>query len=70
MNNKPIILEIEETKEELLAVVNKAISERKIPCYFLAPVVATISNIVTKKASEEVSALKRAEETKKEGATE
>ena len=67
MNNKPIILEIEETKEELLAVVNKAISERKIPCYFLAPVIANISNAVTKQANGEVAALKRAEETKKEG---
>ena len=34
-NNKPIILEIEEAKTEIIQAINKAIQIRHIPCYLV-----------------------------------
>ena len=35
MEQKPLILEIEEAKMEIVEVVNKAIQVRKLPCYMV-----------------------------------
>lgn len=62
--SRPMILEIEESKEEILAAVNNALSERKIPCYFLASFLTDVAEVVTAKAKAEVDFLKNKEEKK------
>lgn len=39
---KPIILEMDEAKLEIIQVINKAIQVRKLPCYLLLPIIENI----------------------------
>ncbi len=59
---RPLILEIEDAKNELLCVINRAIGERRIPCYMLRMILSGIYDEVAAKARAEIEYL-RTEET-------
>ena len=42
MEQKPIILEIEEAKQELIQCVNDIIAKHRLPCYFIEPMFADL----------------------------
>jgi hypothetical protein len=42
MENKPLIVEIEESKNELIQCVNHIINDKGIPCYFVESMMAGI----------------------------
>ena len=58
---RPLILEIEEAKTEIITAVNKALTERGIPCYILSPIIRDIFNQVEAGAKNELEAAKNAE---------
>ena len=58
-NNKPFILEMEETKMELIKVINNAIQERKIPCYIVDTLLAEIVAQVKEGAKNELAAARQ-----------
>lgn len=58
MNNKPVILEIEELKKSLFDMVNITVREKSIPCYFIKPVIVELLNQVSLIAENEVTAVK------------
>ena len=58
-NNKPFILEMEETKMELIKVINNAIQERKMPCYIVDTLLAEIVAQVKEGAKNELAAARQ-----------
>ena len=46
MAQKPIILEIEEAKIELVQAINNIIIKHNIPCYFIEPVLEELHSQV------------------------
>lgn len=68
MENRPIILDIQKTKENLAKAVNTAIQQYHIPCYLLAPVIAALHQQVREQAQTEleVASAQYAEQRKKE----
>lgn len=54
MENRPIILDIQKTKENLAKAVNTAIQQYHIPCYLLAPVIAELYQQVREQAQREL----------------
>ena len=54
-NKKPIIIEIEETKNELIQCINSAIHKKGIPCYFLEPIVSDLLRDVKAGAKRELA---------------
>lgn len=68
MANRPIILDIQDTKANLTKVVNTAIQQYGIPCYLLAPVIAEIYHQVQEQAQREleVANVQYAEQLKNE----
>lgn len=61
-NNKPLLLELEDFKSELYAVINKAISNN-IPSYLLGMIISGAHNTISARAKAEIDML-RAEESK------
>ena len=43
MNNKPLILEIEEAKTEIIQAINNAIQIHRLPCYIVDMILADMS---------------------------
>ena len=58
---RPLILEIEEAKTEIITAVNKALTERGIPCYILSPIIRDVYTQVENGAKSELEAAKNAE---------
>lgn len=58
MNNKPLILELDELKKTLFDIVNASVNEKHIPCYFIKPIVDELLKQVSSFADNEVSVLK------------
>lgn len=53
-NNKPLILTIEEAKQELIMAVNTIIAKYDVPCYFIEPTLTSLSNEVRAQAQREL----------------
>ena len=54
-NKKPLILELEEAKNELIQCVNHIIQARQLPCYFLVPIVESIYREIQSGAQNELA---------------
>lgn len=37
-NERPMILEIEDFKQQIIAIINEAMQVKKIPCFILEPI--------------------------------
>ena len=68
MNNKPLILRIEDAKRDLISAVSTVSREYDLPAYFLEPIIADIHNQLIRERNEEVKTLrlKYAEDVKKD----
>ena len=64
MEQKPLILEIEEAKTELVEAVNKAIQVHKLPCYIVDLILQGIVAQVKEGAKQELEMAKEQMKTK------
>lgn len=62
-NKKPVIIEMEEVKNEFVQTVNNALQNRGIPCYFLELIIKDIVRELQTGAKNELEMAK--EQTKK-----
>lgn len=62
-NKKPIIIEMEEVKNEFVQTVNNALQNRGIPCYFLELIIKDIVRELQTGAKNELAMAK--EQTEK-----
>jgi hypothetical protein len=69
MEQKPIILEMDEAKQELIQCVNDIMRKHGVNCYLMEPAFAELYAEVKATAQREL-AQARAQETAKQGATE
>ena len=58
-SQRPLILEIEETKAEIIDCVNNAMKSRNLPCYFVEPIIADIYAQVREGAKNELETAKQ-----------
>ena len=54
MENKPIILEIQDVRIGLINIINNAVQKKGVPCYFLEPVIADLYRQVKAQAKVEL----------------
>ena len=54
MENKPIILEIQDVRTGLVNIVNNAVQKKGVPCYFLEPIIADLYRQVQAQAKVEL----------------
>ena len=54
MENKPIILEIQDVRTGLVNLVNNAVQKKGVPCYFLEPIIADLYRQVQAQAKVEL----------------
>ena len=52
--DKPLIITLNETKIELISVINTAIQENRIPCYFIEPILSELLTQVREGAKNEL----------------
>lgn len=64
MEQKPLILEIEEAKTKLVEAVNKAIQVHKLPCYIVDLILQGIVAQVKEGAKQELEMAKEQMKTK------
>lgn len=57
-NKKPVIIEIEDFKNELIQITNNALQNRGIPCYFLELIVKDIARELQISAKNELTMAK------------
>ena len=55
---KPLILEMDEAKKEIIQVINNAIQVRKLPCYLLDTILSEISLQIKEGAEQELAMAK------------
>ena len=55
---RPFIREIDEAKNEIIQVVNKAIQVRRLPCYLLSPIIENIYREIQAGAKNELEMVK------------
>ena len=55
MENKPLILELEEAKNELAQSINVILQKHKIPCYLIEPTMADLLAQVREVAKNELA---------------
>jgi hypothetical protein len=67
MEQKPFILEVEESKDELVQCVNHIVNDRGVPCYFI---VSTLENLTQQVRAGANNELKMALEHSKSKETE
>lgn len=58
MEQKPIILEIEEAKQELIKCVNNILSTHRLSCYLMEPIFADIYTQIKTGAKNEIAQAK------------
>ena len=58
MNNKPLILKIEDAKRDLVSAVNAVIRDYDLPAYFVEPIIADIHNQLIHERSAEIETLR------------
>lgn len=56
---RPFILEIDEAKNEIIQVINKAIQVRRLPCYLLSPIIENIYREIQAGAKNELEMAKQ-----------
>jgi hypothetical protein len=67
MNNKPFIIEVEESKNELVQCVNHIVNEKGVPCYFILPTLENLTQQVRAVANNELKmAMEQTKEQNKE----
>mgnify|MGYP003305117916 CR=1 FL=1 len=54
MEQKPIILEIEEAKQELIQCVNDMMAKHRLPCYLMEPMFADVYGQIKASARNEL----------------
>lgn len=54
MENKPIILEIQDVRIGLINIINNAVQKKGVPCYFLEPIIADLYRQVQAQAKVEL----------------
>ena len=54
-NNRPLILEIDETKQDLIQVINNAIQVRQLPFYILDMILSDVHRQVSDAAKAEIA---------------
>lgn len=65
--NKPLILEIDETKREFIQVINNAIQVRNLPCYIISMVLDDLHAQIKDGAKSELEMAKaQVQESKEE----
>lgn len=57
-NNKPLILELEEAKTEIIASINNALQNHNLPCYLLEPIVSALAAQIKEGAKSELEMAK------------
>ena len=67
MNNKPLILEIDEAKTEIINVINNAIQVHKLPCYIVEMILTELRSQIKEGSRSE---LEMAKEQMKQGVAE
>jgi hypothetical protein len=74
MNNKPLILEIEEAKTEIIQAINNAIRVHNLPCYIVDMILTELRAQVKEGSREELAVareqVKQQEEKMKQGVAE
>jgi hypothetical protein len=55
---KPLILEIDEAKSEIIQVINNAIQVRKLPCYIVDMILSEVVSQVKDVAKQEMAMAK------------
>ena len=55
---KPLILEIEEAKLEIIQTINNAIQVRKLPCYLIDTILSEICTQIKEGARQEIAMAK------------
>lgn len=63
---RPIILELEDTKQAIIAAINTAAGTKGIPCYFIEPVLANILEQVRENARKELNSVRTQYEAREE----
>lgn len=61
-----LILEIEETKQELVYVVNKALKDKNLPCYLIEPILKDIYKEIYTSSQQELLTLVKQEQAQTE----
>ena len=56
--NKPLILEIEEARIEIVASVNNALQNHGLPCYLIEPILSELLTQIREGARNELDAAK------------
>lgn len=56
---KPLILEIDEAKKEIIQVINNAIQVHKLPCYIINMILAEIGSQIEEGAENELAMAKQ-----------
>ena len=56
---KPVILDIEETRLELIQCINDALNVRKLPCYIIDMILSGISAQIKEGAKSELNAARQ-----------
>lgn len=63
MEQKPFIIDVEESKNELVQCVSHIVNDKKVPCYFIAP---TLENLLQQVRAGAANELKMAREQMKQ----
>lgn len=65
-NERPIILEIEDFKQNLLAIVNRTVGVKGVPYYFIESILSEVYKEVRNKAQQELAMVRKQVEAKTE----
>ena len=68
MEQKPIILEMDEAKRELVQCVNEIMQRHGLNCYLMEPMFAELHTEMKSMAQKEISLLRAQETAKEKGA--
>lgn len=66
-NERPLVVEMDEAKQELLQCVNSIINVHRLPCYILSPILENVYREVQSAAQNELN-IARAQMKKEETA--
>lgn len=58
MEQRPLIVEIDEAKKEIIQVINNAINVHRLPCYFVDMILSDIAAQVQEGAKNELAMAK------------
>ena len=63
-NERPMILDIEDVKQQMFAVINEAMQVKKIPCFMLEPIMNNLASQVSMGAQAELERARQQEAMK------